>query len=67
MFYSATSLPLLIAIAEIGVQTGRMMPDNAAAIVGAGMLSILLFPITALLSRRYTTIPTAIVTTRAQE
>jgi Kef-type K+ transport system membrane component KefB len=67
VFYSATSLPLLIAIAEIGVQTGRMMPDNAAAIVGAGMLSILLFPITALLSRRYATIPTAIVTTRAQE
>jgi len=67
VFYSATSLPLLIAIAEIGVQTGRMMPDNAAAIVGAGMLSILLFPITALLSRRYATIPTAIATTRAQE
>ena len=67
VFYSATSLPLLIAIAEIGVQTGRMMPDNAAAIVGAGMLSILLFPITALLSRRYASIPTAIATTRAQE
>ena len=67
VFYSATSLPLLIAIAEIGVQTGRMMPDNAAAIVGAGMLTILLFPITALLSRRYATIPTAIATTRAQE
>jgi Kef-type K+ transport system membrane component KefB len=67
VFYSATSLPLLIAIAEIGVQTGRMMPDNAAAIVGAGMLSILLFPITALLSRRYASIPAAIATTRAQE
>jgi len=67
VFYSATSLPLLIAIAEIGVQTGRMMPDNAAAIVGAGMLSILLFPITALLSRRYASVPTAIATTRIQE
>jgi hypothetical protein len=44
-----------------------MMPDNAAAIVGAGMLSILLFPITALLSRRYASIPAAIATTRAQE
>jgi hypothetical protein len=43
-----------------------MMPDNAAALVGAGMLSILLFPITALLSRRYATIPTTIAT-RAQE
>jgi Kef-type K+ transport system membrane component KefB len=57
VFYSATSLPLLIAIAEIGVQTGRMLPDNAAAIVGAGMLSILLFPITALLSRRRVGVP----------
>jgi len=66
VFYSATSLPLLIAIGEIGVQTGRMMPDNAAAIVGAGMLSILLFPITALLSRRYAAVPTPIAT-RAQE
>jgi Kef-type K+ transport system membrane component KefB len=66
VFYSATSLPLLIAIAEIGVQTGRMMPDNAAAIVGAGMLSILLFPITALLSRRYTNIST-VIASRVQE
>lgn len=66
VFYSATSLPLLIAISEIGVQTGRMLPDNAAALVGAGMLSILLFPITALLSRRYATVPPAIATTRVQ-
>ncbi len=59
VFYSATSLPLLIAIAEIGVQTGRMLPDNAAAIVGAGMLSILLFPITAMISRRRTRVHAA--------
>lgn len=50
-FYSATSLPLLIAIAEIGVQTGRMLSDNAAALVGAGMLSILFFPMVALTAR----------------
>jgi Kef-type K+ transport system membrane component KefB len=60
VFYSATSLPLLIAIAEIGVQTGRMLPDNAAAMVGAGMLSILLFPITAMISRRRTRVRIAI-------
>jgi len=30
-FYSATSLPLIIAIAEIGVQSGRMQSDNATA------------------------------------
>jgi Kef-type K+ transport system membrane component KefB len=67
VFYSATSLPLMIAIAEIGVQTGRMLPDNAAALIGAGMLSILLFPITALISRRYIRVPAAIRATRARE
>jgi Kef-type K+ transport system membrane component KefB len=67
VLYSATSLPLLIAIAEIGVQTGRMLPDNAAALVGAGMLSILLFPITALISRRRMKVGAATRPTRAQE
>jgi hypothetical protein len=67
VFYSATSLPLLIAVAEIGVQTGRMLPDNAAALVGAGMLSILLFPITALISRRNVTIPAPVAPTHIQE
>ena len=42
--YSATALPLLVAISAIGVQTGRMRPQIAAALVGAGMLSVLLFP-----------------------
>jgi hypothetical protein len=42
--YSATALPLLVAISAIGVQTGRMHPEIAAALIGAGMLSVLLFP-----------------------
>ena len=42
--YSATALPLLVAISAIGVQTGRMHSEIAAALVGAGMLSVLLFP-----------------------
>jgi hypothetical protein len=44
-----------------------MLPDNAAALVGAGMLSILLFPITALISRRNATIPASVAPTRVQE
>jgi Kef-type K+ transport system membrane component KefB len=67
VFYSATSLPLLIAIAEIGVQTGRMLPDNAAAMVGAGMLSILLFPITALIARRRVRVAAPIGSARIQD
>jgi Kef-type K+ transport system membrane component KefB len=41
---SATGLPLVVAIAELGVRTGRMTSDLAAALVGAAMLSVLLFP-----------------------
>jgi Kef-type K+ transport system membrane component KefB len=42
--FSATGLPLIVVITTIGVQEGRMRPVNAAALVAAGMLSVLLFP-----------------------
>ena len=32
-------------ITEIGLETERMLPENAAALVGAGMLSVLLYPL----------------------
>jgi Kef-type K+ transport system membrane component KefB len=51
-FLSATELPLVIAIAEIGVKSGRLSPETAASLVGAGMASVLLFPLTALMLRR---------------
>ena len=43
-FITATALPLLVALAEIGLRDGKMLPANAAAIVGAGVLSVLVFP-----------------------
>ena len=43
-FITATTLPLLIALAEIGLRDGTMLPANAAALVGAGVLSVLIFP-----------------------
>jgi Kef-type K+ transport system membrane component KefB len=46
-FITATSLPLLIALAEIGEQDGVMLPATAAALVGAGVLSVLIFPLIA--------------------
>jgi hypothetical protein len=49
---SATQLPLVVAIAEIGLRSGHLRPDTAAALVGAGMASVLLFPMTALTLRR---------------
>lgn len=51
---SATALPLVVAITEIGVASGQMRGDTAAALVGAGMLSVLLYPWSALLLRRQT-------------
>jgi Kef-type K+ transport system membrane component KefB len=50
--YSSTALPFVIALTELGVSTGRMRTANAAALVGAGMLSVLLFPMTAMTLRK---------------
>jgi Kef-type K+ transport system membrane component KefB len=44
MFLTATALPLLVALAEIGLRNGTMLRENAAALVGAGALSVLVFP-----------------------
>ncbi|MGZ8911278.1 MAG: cation:proton antiporter, partial [Methylococcaceae bacterium] len=46
-FYSATGLPLIVIISEIGVSSGLMPPDRAAILVSAGMISVFLFPILA--------------------
>ena len=43
-FITATTLPLLIALAEIGRQDGVMLPATVAALVGAGVLSVLVYP-----------------------
>ena len=45
--YSATGLPLIVIISEIGVSSGLMSADRAAILVSAGMISVLLFPILA--------------------
>jgi Kef-type K+ transport system membrane component KefB len=42
--YSATALPMVVAITNIGMRTGDMPSDIAAALVGAAVLSVLLFP-----------------------
>ena len=49
---SATQLPLVVAIADIGVRSGRLSQETAAGLVGAGMASVLLFPIVALALRK---------------
>ena len=44
----ATSLPFLVAATQIGVAVGLMPPVNAAGVVWAGLLSVLIFPAAAL-------------------
>ena len=55
VFLAATALPLLVALSAIGLATGTMLPENAAALVGAGVLSVLVFPAAAVaIHRRHT-------------
>lgn len=42
---SATGLPVVVVITTIGLSEGRMQPVTATALVGAGMLSVLVFPV----------------------
>jgi Kef-type K+ transport system membrane component KefB len=44
----ATSLPFLVTASMIGVETGLVSGVDAAALVGAGILSVLVFPVAAL-------------------
>jgi hypothetical protein len=46
-FITATTLPLLIALVEIGQRDGVMLPATVAALVGAGVLSVLVYPLVA--------------------
>ena len=43
-FYAATTLPMVVALTQVGVKTGRMQTFEAAALSGAALLSVLLFP-----------------------
>jgi Kef-type K+ transport system membrane component KefB len=52
VFLTATALPLLVALSEVGLESGLMLPENAAALVGAGALSVLAFPLVAVVLQR---------------
>jgi len=45
---SATALPLVVVITTIGTQAGVIRASTAAALVCAGMISVLILPLTAL-------------------
>lgn len=51
-FYSATELPLVVAITTIATEQGHMRSSTAAGLVGAAMLSTLIYPFVGMALRR---------------
>jgi len=51
-FYSATELPLVVAITTIAIDEGHMRSSTAAALVGAAIISALVFPLVGMRLRR---------------
>jgi Kef-type K+ transport system membrane component KefB len=47
-FFGATGLPIIVAVTALGVDAGDLTPGLAAALVGAGLLSVLTYPLVAL-------------------
>ncbi len=47
-FFAATGLPLIVAIVSIGEDRGAIDPGVGASLVGAGMLSVLIYPLVAI-------------------
>ena len=45
--YASTALPLIVVITGIGLESGDIEEATAAALIGAGMLSVLIFPLAA--------------------
>jgi Kef-type K+ transport system membrane component KefB len=46
--FASTQLPMVVVITSIGVSSGAIKASTAAALVTAGMLSVLIFPLIAL-------------------
>jgi Kef-type K+ transport system membrane component KefB len=51
-FFCATELPLVVAITTVAIDQGHMRSDTAAGLVGAGIISTLIYPLIALRLRR---------------
>jgi len=51
-FFSATQLPLVVAITTLALDAGEMRTSTAAALVGAAILSTLCFPLVGLQLRK---------------
>jgi Kef-type K+ transport system membrane component KefB len=59
-FFGATGLPIIVAVTGIGVSEGVLDTSDAAVLVGAGMLSVLLYPLIAMTIRGERTVPATV-------
>lgn len=64
---TSTALPLVVVVTDIGLETGQMLPQTASALVGAGVVTVLLFPIFALAKRHKTSLRQAIEEVRVTD
>jgi Kef-type K+ transport system membrane component KefB len=53
-WFSSTQLPLVLAITTVAQQTGHMRASTAASLIGAAVLSTLVYPLMGLRARRAT-------------
>jgi Kef-type K+ transport system membrane component KefB len=51
-FYSATALPLVVAITTLAIDSGHMKSSTAAGLVGAAIISTLVYPLVGARIRR---------------
>ena len=65
-FILATTMPILVALAEIGERDGVMLPATAAALIGAGVLSVLVYPLIAVALHRSSPLAARARTQRAE-
>jgi Kef-type K+ transport system membrane component KefB len=50
----STSLPFIVAATAIGLELGLLDPATSAALIGAGLLSVLVFPLAGIVLLRHT-------------
>jgi hypothetical protein len=60
----ATSLPFIVAATTIGMDLGLLDPSDGAALVGAGLLSVLLFPLAGLVLLQRDVTPAGVLATQ---
>jgi hypothetical protein len=46
--FSATGLPIIVAVTTVAVDSGQLTHAGQSIVVGAGMLTVLLLPVSAL-------------------